>query len=54
MASWSFFARRHRPGGWVCLGDEITQPEIVDDLWELANGFEAPYLERAGILLPGG
>ena len=47
------FARRHRPG-WVCLGDEITQPEIVDDLWELANGLEAPYLERSGILLPTG
>lgn len=45
------FARRHRPG-WVCLGDAITSPEIADDLWDLANGYEQPYLERAGLLVP--
>lgn len=45
------FARRHRPG-WVCLGDAITSPEIADDLWDLANGFEQPYLEQAGLLVP--
>lgn len=45
------FARRHRPG-WVCLGDAITSPEIADDLWDLANGYERPFLEQAGILVP--
>jgi len=45
------FARRHRPG-WVCLGDEITHPEISDDLWNLANGYEQEYLDRAGLRVP--
>lgn len=45
------FARRHRPG-WVCLGDEITQLEISDDLWNLANGYEQEYLDRAGLRVP--
>lgn len=45
------FARRHRRG-WVCLGDAITAPEIADDLWDLANGYERPFLEQAGLLVP--
>lgn len=26
--------------------------EIADDLWDLANGYERPFLEQAGLLVP--